>query len=95
MRKLRLSGTALVVLALASGCATGTSRLCGRDARYFVSDDSMKTTPAYTHALAVTFPELKAGVCDPDNDDGTARFVVYHRINSPERHCFAQREAAR
>ena len=91
-----------MVLALASGCATGTSSLCGRDARYFVSDDSMKTTPAYTHALAVTFPELKAGVCDPvDNESvavheaGVARCAVYERINALERNCYADRKAER
>ncbi len=84
---------ALVALALMFGCATGTSKLCQRDARYFVADNSMLTTPNYAYALAVTFPELMGGVCDPSSEVGTARCVVYERINSLERHCYAQRKA--
>jgi len=53
----------------------------------------MLTTPNYAYALAVTFPELMGGVCDPSSEVGTARCVVYERINSLERHCYAQRKA--
>ncbi len=86
---------AVAVLVLASACATGTSKICQRDARHFVADDSMKTTETYTRALAVTFPELKAGVCDPDSEDGSARCFVYERVNALERHCYAERKAER
>ncbi len=93
MTMLSLSGTALVVLALMSGCATGTSKLCSRDARYFIADDSMLTTITYAEAIGVTFPELKDSVCDPDGVDGAKRCFVYKRIDSLERHCYAQRKA--
>ena len=83
----------LAVLALTLGCAHGTSKLCQRDARYFVTDDSMLTTATYARALAVTFPELMAGVCDPASNNGIERCLVYERINSLERHCYAQVKA--
>ena len=83
----------LVALALAFGCATGTSKLCQRDARYFVAEDSMATTITYANDLGITFPELEAGQCDPDSEDGKARCEIYERLDSLERHCYAQRKA--
>jgi len=53
----------------------------------------MVTTITYAEAIGVTFPELKDSVCDPDSVDGANRCFVYKRIDSLERHCYAQRKA--